>query len=123
MSRIHRRGHRGRRAVKLSEREREAITFFYANPDIRHQELATALGLQPGELLRLLRLKEGRELINLLVASFAPEHLWPKYRLIDGQRKILTPISLIDFDQIERRPSCAEVLAELGYTTRRSEKS
>ena len=115
MPRIHRRGHRGRPAVKLSEREREAITYFYANPDIRLRELTTALGLQPGELLRLLRLIEGRELINFLVASFAPEHLWPKYRLIGGQHMILTPISPIDFDQIERRPSCAEVLAELGF--------
>ena len=123
MPRIQRRGHRGRRAVKLSEREREAITYFYANPDMRLRELTTALGLRRGELLRLLRLKEGREHFNFLVARSAPEHLWPKYRLIGGQSKILTPISLIDLDQFERRPSCAEVLAELGYAACRSDKS
>ena len=60
---------RGRPHLVLSERDRKILIFRYANPDFTAQQLAATLCLLPGELSRLLRLKEGRELMNWLAAN------------------------------------------------------
>ena len=100
---------RGRPAVSLSDRDRDIIEFFYANPDLTPRQLADALLLPPGELSRLLRLKAGRELINDLIAQFCPADLWPEYRLRFETHK---PQPL----KPTHSPSLAdEALAEFGF--------
>lgn len=71
----------GRPTVKLTERERTILIFRYANPDFTAQQFNANLLLRPGELARILRLKEGRELLDSLIANFTPPDLWPEYRL------------------------------------------
>ena len=77
---------RGRTPIRLTDRERKIIIFRYANPDYTSQAFAAALCLWPGEVPRLLRLREGRELINSLVENFAPQDFWPEYRLARRSR-------------------------------------
>ena len=77
---------RGRRARHhpLSIRDRDILIFWYANPDLTRRKLSSLLLLSPGELSRLLRLKEGKELINDLIQTSAPRDFWPEYRLDDA---------------------------------------
>jgi hypothetical protein len=72
---------RGRAPIRLTDRERKIIIFWYANPDYTTHALAAELCTCPGEVSRLLRLQQGRELINSLVQKFAPPDLWPDYCL------------------------------------------
>jgi hypothetical protein len=67
--------------VQLTERERELIAFRFANPQLTVRQLSSHLLLPPGELNRLLRLKEGREMMYDLAMRLGPQDLWPSYRL------------------------------------------
>lgn len=85
---------KGRRAIELSKRERGILITFYANPEFDPSTITHLLGLLPGELHRLLRLKMSRELLNNIQAQgLAPAHFWPDYRLPDGSecQAIRTP--------------------------------
>jgi hypothetical protein len=66
--------------VRPTERERELIAFRYANPQLTVRQISGILLLQPGELNRLLRLKEGRELMHAL-ATGSTTLDWTKYRV------------------------------------------
>ncbi len=72
---------RQQRHHTLSIREREILIYRYANPELTHRQLSRLLNLLPGELTRLLRLKEGVELHYDLIATRAPNELWPEFRL------------------------------------------
>lgn len=48
--------------IRLTERDRDLITFRFANPQLTIRQITSHLLLQPGELSRLLQLKEGRRL-------------------------------------------------------------
>ena len=69
-----------RPAAQLTERERELIAFRFANPQLTVRQISGILLLQPGELNRLLRLEEGRELMHAL-ATGSTTHDWTKYLL------------------------------------------
>ncbi len=68
----------------LSIRDRDILIFLYANPDLTPQKLSSLLLLSPGELIRLRRLKAGKEKISELIQTTAPRDFWPEYRLDDA---------------------------------------
>jgi hypothetical protein len=66
--------------VRLTERERDLIAFRFANPQLSIRQITSYLLLQPGELSRLLRLKEGQQLLDDLAydRTVLP---WREYRI------------------------------------------
>ena len=66
--------------IRLTERDRDLITFRFANPQLTIRQIASHLLLRPGELSRLLQLKEGQLLLDDLAydRTVLP---WQDYRL------------------------------------------
>ena len=113
----------GRPAVRLSEHERVILIHWYANPDFTPQQLTAALGLCPGELSRLRRHRDGRELVDSLLAMYAPRDFWPEYRLAkcDGHRLRPSTVRILDAIcrqalNVQNQSRANDVLAELGYS-------
>ena len=72
--------------IRLTERERDLIAFRFANPQLSVRQITSYLLLKPGELSRLLQLKEGQELLADLagdrtVLPWRDYRLWPKLYL------------------------------------------
>jgi hypothetical protein len=66
--------------IRLTERERDLIAFRFANPQLTIRQINQLLLLQPGELSRLLQLREGQELLHAL-AYDRTDLPWQNYRL------------------------------------------
>jgi hypothetical protein len=66
--------------IRLTERERDLIAFRFANPQLSVRQITSYLLLKPGELSRLLQLKEGQLLLDDLAydRTVLP---WQDYRL------------------------------------------
>jgi hypothetical protein len=66
--------------IRLTERERDLISFRFANPQLTVRQLFSYLLLRPGELSRMLRLGKGRALLHALAygRTVLP---WQNYRL------------------------------------------
>ncbi len=90
--------------------------------------IAAAVGFKPAELSRLIRLKAGRELFDLLQWDSSPEELWPDYQ-VTGPGSIPTGVGkMIELEMLvalERanlessfgasNDSGDEVLRQLGF--------
>ncbi len=113
----------GRNPYQLTGQQWAAVVCFYANPSLQPAKIAAAFGMSTAELRRALRLKAGKQLINLLFGSVEPHDLWPDFRITEPgvlppgalEQPALPPI------EYSRGPSCEEVLRQLGFGPRKPE--